>query len=139
MRWVQDNIRHFGGNPGKVTIAGQSAGGLSVLAQMVSPGARGLFAKAIIQSGSFALNQQPLASAEAAGETFAAQAGCPDQTAACLRSLLVSALVSPNNYVVMARSSSTSATASEPYDRENRPGAQLTSHRLGAGRTLATA
>ena len=100
LRLVQDNIRHFGGNPGKVTIAGQSAGGLSVLAQMVSPGARGLFAKAIIQSGSFALNQQPIASAEAAGETFAAQAGCPDQTAACLRSLPVSALVSPN-YVVI--------------------------------------
>src|SRR5580693_8293590 len=100
LRWVQDNIRHFGGDPGNVTIAGQSAGGLSVLAQMVSPGARGLFAKAIIQSGSFALNQQPLASAEAAGEAFAAQAGCPDQTAACLRSLPVSALVSPN-YVVI--------------------------------------
>jgi para-nitrobenzyl esterase len=100
LRWVQDNIRHFGGDPGNVTIAGQSAGGLSVLAQMVSPGARGLFAKAIIQSGSFALNQQPLASAEAAGQAFAAQAGCPDQTAACLRSLPVSALVSPN-YVVI--------------------------------------
>ena len=100
LRWVQDNIRHFGGNPGNVTIAGQSAGGLSVLAQMVSPGARGLFAKAIIQSGSFALNQQPLASAEAAGEAFAAQAGCPEQTAACLRSLPVSALVNPN-YVVI--------------------------------------
>src|SRR5271166_3438331 len=42
LRWVQDNIRHFGGDPGNVTIAGQSAGGLSVLAQMVSPGARGL-------------------------------------------------------------------------------------------------
>jgi para-nitrobenzyl esterase len=100
LRWVQGNIRHFGGDPGNVTIAGQSAGGLSVLAQMVSPGSRGLFAKAIIQSGSFALNQRPLADAEAAGEAFAAQAGCPGQTAACLRSLPVSALVSPN-YVVI--------------------------------------
>ena len=43
LRWVQDNIRRFGGDPHNVTIAGESAGGLSVLAQMVSPGARGLF------------------------------------------------------------------------------------------------
>ena len=69
--------RPFGGDPDNVTIAGESAGGLSVLAQMVSPGARGLFHKAIIQSGSFALNQRPLAEAEAAGEAFAAAAGCP--------------------------------------------------------------
>jgi para-nitrobenzyl esterase len=96
LRWVQDNIARFGGDPHNVTIAGQSAGGLSVLAQMVSPGSRGLFAKAIIQSGSFALNQRPLAAAEAAGEAFAAQVGCPDQTAACLRNLPVSALVNPN-------------------------------------------
>jgi para-nitrobenzyl esterase len=41
-----------------------------VLAQMVSPGSRGLFQKAIIESGSFALNQQPLATAETAGEAF---------------------------------------------------------------------
>jgi para-nitrobenzyl esterase len=96
LRWVRDNIRHFGGDPHNVTIAGESAGGLSVLAQMVSPGSRGLFQKAIIQSGSFALNQRPLADAEAAGEAFAAQAGCPDQTAACLRQLPVSDLVNPN-------------------------------------------
>jgi para-nitrobenzyl esterase len=93
LRWVQANIRRFGGNPHNVTIAGESAGGLSVLAQMVSAGSRGLFQKAIIQSGAFALNQQPLASAEATGETFAAQAGCPDQTAACLRKLPVADLV----------------------------------------------
>jgi para-nitrobenzyl esterase len=94
LRWVQANIGRFGGNPHNVTIAGESAGGLSVLAQMVSPGARGLFQKALIQSGTFALNQQPLAAAETAGEAFAAKAGCPDQTAACLRNLPVADLVS---------------------------------------------
>ena len=94
LRWVQRNIARFGGDPRNVTIAGQSAGGLSVLAQMVSPGARGLFQRAIVQSGTFALNQQPLAAAEAAGETFAKNVGCPDQTAACLRSVPVSDLVS---------------------------------------------
>jgi para-nitrobenzyl esterase len=94
LRWVQRNIARFGGDPHNVTIAGQSAGGLSVLAQMVSPGARGLFQKAIVQSGTFALNQRPLAAAEASGETFAQSVGCADQTAACLRSVPVSDLVS---------------------------------------------
>jgi para-nitrobenzyl esterase len=94
LRWVQRNIAQFGGDPHNVTIAGQSAGGLSVLAQLVSPGARGLFQRAIVQSGTFALNQQPLATAEAAGQTFATAVGCPDQTAACLRSVPVSDLVS---------------------------------------------
>ena len=66
---------------------------------MVSPGARGLFQKAIIESGSFALNQQPLATAEAAGQAFAGALGCPGQTAqtaACLRNLPVADLVTPN-------------------------------------------
>src|SRR5260370_6700577 len=94
LRWVQRNIARFGGDPHNVTIAGQSAGGLSVLAQMVSPGARGLFQRAIVQSGTFALNQQPLATAEAAGERFATAVGCPDQSAACLRSVPVADLVS---------------------------------------------
>src|SRR5580692_3456424 len=93
LRWVQANIRRFGGNPHNVTIAGESAGGLSVLAQMVSSGSRGLFQKAIVQSGTFALNQRPLATAEAAGQTFATAVGCADQTAACLRSVPVSDLV----------------------------------------------
>ena len=90
LRWVQRNIAHFGGDPRNVTIAGQSAGSPSVLAQMVSPGACGLFQRAIVQSGTFALTQQPLAAAEAAGQTFATNVGCADQTAACLRSVPVS-------------------------------------------------
>jgi len=99
LRWVQDNISRFGGDPGHVAIAGQSAGGLSVLAQLVSAGARGLFQRAIVQSGAFALNQQPLATAEAAGQAFAGALGCPGQTAqtaACLRNLPVADLVTPN-------------------------------------------
>ena len=93
LRWVQRNIRSFGGDPRNVTIAGESAGGTSVLAQVASPGARGLFQRAIVESGDFALNQTPLAKAETAGEAFATTAGCADQTAACLRSLPVSTIL----------------------------------------------
>ena len=93
LRWVRHNIEKFGGDPRNVTIAGQSAGGLSVLAHVVSRGSRGLFQRAIVQSGAFALKQQSLAHAEAFGQTFATSAGCPDQSAECLRTLSVSALV----------------------------------------------
>jgi para-nitrobenzyl esterase len=93
LRWVQRNIATFGGNPRNVTIAGESAGGLSVLAQLTSPGAHGLFERAIVESGAFALNQTPLATAEAAGKAFATKAGCASQTAACLRRLPVATIL----------------------------------------------
>ncbi len=96
LRWVQRSIAQFGGDPHRVTIGGQSSGGVSVLAHLVSPGSRGLFQRAIVESGAFALNQQPLDIPEAAGEAFAAKAGYPDQTAACLRNLSVADLV--NNF-----------------------------------------
>lgn len=51
LRWVQDNIAAFGGNPSQVTIAGESAGGMSVGTLMAMPQAEGLFRRAIPQSG----------------------------------------------------------------------------------------
>jgi para-nitrobenzyl esterase len=51
LNWVQTNIEAFGGDPGNVTLFGESAGGISVLTLMTAPAARGLFHKAIIQSG----------------------------------------------------------------------------------------
>jgi para-nitrobenzyl esterase len=93
LRWVQRNIASFGGNPHNVTIFGESAGGLSTLSQVASPQARGLFQKAIVESGSYDLTQASLSSAEAAGEAFATKAGCAGQTAACLRSLSVSTIL----------------------------------------------
>jgi para-nitrobenzyl esterase len=89
LRWVRRNILLFGGDPSRVTIFGESAGGLSVHAQLASPGSRGLFQRAIVESGAYQLTQPSLAAGEAAGTAFATRAGCVDQTAACLRALSV--------------------------------------------------
>uniref|UniRef100_A0A452J272 Carboxylic ester hydrolase n=1 Tax=Gopherus agassizii TaxID=38772 RepID=A0A452J272_9SAUR len=51
LQWIQENIKHFGGDPGSVTIFGESAGGVSVSVLVLSPLAKGLFHKAISESG----------------------------------------------------------------------------------------
>jgi para-nitrobenzyl esterase len=86
LRWVRANARAFGGNPHNVTIFGESAGGASVCANMASPAARGLFQRAIAESGCVFLSQ-PKKQAEANGAKFAAALGCtsPATAAACLR------------------------------------------------------
>jgi len=97
LRWVRDNIVFFGGDPFNITIFGESAGGLSVFSQLESPAAAGLFHKAIIESGAYNLSTQTLATAEAAGSTFATAAGCASQTAACLRALPVTTILANEN------------------------------------------
>ncbi|CAM5311555.1 carboxylic ester hydrolase [Streptomyces spiroverticillatus] len=88
LRWVRANIGGFGGDPAAVTIAGESAGGLSVCTQLASPTARGLFRAGIIESGAYndcAARTKKTAAEQ--GTAFAAKLGCTNaKTAvACLR------------------------------------------------------
>jgi para-nitrobenzyl esterase len=86
LRWVQANIRAFGGDPQHVTIAGQSAGAVAVNDLLCMEQARGLFGAAIAQSGSgMGIPTIPLREAEGNGSTFAAQLGV--KTLAQLRAL----------------------------------------------------
>ncbi|GGT38882.1 carboxylesterase/lipase family protein [Nonomuraea spiralis] len=98
LRWVRANIAAFGGDPGKVTLAGASAGAMSACTLMTSPAARGLFQRAIVQSGSCRTRHpagamgagmpaisswHPLSTVQGAGRALAGQLACAD--VACLR------------------------------------------------------
>lgn len=89
LHWVKDNITAFGGDPGNVTLGGQSAGSIDTEAHVASPLAAGLFHRAILES--VVLDGAPLPAAEKIGADFAQAAGCGRQAtsaaAACLRRL----------------------------------------------------
>jgi para-nitrobenzyl esterase len=94
LRWVRQNIAAFGGDPLHVTIGGESAGSISVNAQMASPLSRRLIAGAIGESGGMippTAAALPLDSAERVGEAFADSAGA--RTLAALRDLPAESLL----------------------------------------------
>ncbi|MFC5219825.1 carboxylesterase/lipase family protein [Streptomyces coerulescens] len=99
LRWVRRNIDAFGGDRNRVTLAGQSAGSADTCLHIASPTAKGLFHRAIQQSGACAadggLTPLTLAAAERKGGVFAASVGCTDplNAAGCLRSVPTTELI----------------------------------------------
>jgi para-nitrobenzyl esterase len=88
LQWVQRNVEAFGGDPNRVTLAGQSAGAVDTSANMLSPLSAGLFHRAIAQSfPANSANYWSLADATAVGNAFAQAAGCSSDIAACLRAM----------------------------------------------------
>lgn len=87
LRWVRDHIAAFGGDPAQVTIAGESAGGISVCHHLVAPGSRGLFARAISQSGLCDSPLTPRADVELLASQLAMDLGCAaaSDPAVCMR------------------------------------------------------
>lgn len=85
LRWVKKNIAAFGGDPGRVLLGGQSAGASDTGANMISPLAKGLFHRALPQSGPGPGQFTSGATALSRGNAFAAAAGC--SSSSCLRNL----------------------------------------------------
>ena len=87
LKWVRDHVAAFGGDPANVTLFGESAGGLDILALMTAKRARGLFHKAIVQSGGGWLPATPLKIAEERGVAAAATLGLDNPDPAALRAV----------------------------------------------------
>jgi para-nitrobenzyl esterase len=89
LEWVRENIASFGGNPDSVTVAGQSAGGLSIVGLAAMPRAKGLFHRAVLQSSGPAVEAHSVDEAAARSSAFFGHAGLEDGDLDGLRALSV--------------------------------------------------
>ena len=88
--WVKRNIKHFGGDPGRVTIFGDSAGSMAVNFHLLSPQSRGLFHRAIMQSGTATSPYTSLSNPPSYyGKRLSAAVGCSENDIECLQNVPV--------------------------------------------------
>lgn len=89
LKWIQKNIRHFGGDPNKVTLMGNSAGAYSVTAHMVSPMSQGLFHRVVAFSGAITYQRKLETNYYDLAKTLAVKMNCEvnstEEIVACLR------------------------------------------------------
>ena len=119
LKWVRRNIAAFGGDPTNVTVFGESAGGMSTLALLATPSAKGLYRKAIVESGAGWFEPATLADQEKVGVAALQKIGVPAAaTAADLRALPVETLAAVNgNYAPFIDGRLMTETASQALAR----------------------
>lgn len=100
LRWVKENISQFGGDPDNVTVFGESAGAESIGALLAIPQSKGLFRKAIVQSG--ASKSQPVERAEKTAERYLEILGLSGADTASLRTVSIEKLIAAQTELVMS-------------------------------------
>ncbi len=100
LQWTKDNIAGFGGNANQITIAGQSAGAMSVGSHLISPGSKGLFEGSIMESNPLALPYHTRESAGANADNVFVYVGCASDDVACMLTKSVDELLVAQNSAI---------------------------------------